>query len=208
VRDGADLYFLHERRDELLGLERMGEKSVDNLLRGIDASKGRPLARVLVALGIRHVGGEVASTIANHFGSIDTIMEASVADITAIPGVGEKIADSIREHFSFPENREVVEKLRRAGVNLREESGGAREGPLSGLTFVVTGRLDRLSRDAAESLVKRCGGAATSSVTKKTDYLIVGAEPGSKLAKAEKLGTQILDEDQFFALLAEKGVKP
>ena len=96
----------------------------------------------------------------------------------------------------------------RAGVNLREESGGAREGPLSGLTFVVTGRLDRLSRDAAESLVKRCGGAATSSVTKKTDYLIVGAEPGSKLAKAEKLGTQILDEDQFFALLAAKGVKP
>jgi DNA ligase (NAD+) len=206
VRDGGDLYFLHEKRDDLLGLERMGEKSVDKLLRGIEASKDRPLARVLVALGIRHVGGEVASTIANHFGSIDAIMDASVADIVAIPGIGEKIADSIREHFALDENRAVVEKLRRAGVNLREESGGAREGPLSGLSFVITGRLEGLSRDAAESLVKRCGGAASSSVTKKTNYLIVGAEPGSKLAKAEKLGTPILDEEQFLALLEEKGV--
>ena len=207
VRDGADLYFLHKKRDALLGLERMREKSVDKLLRGIEASKNRPLARVLVALGIRHVGGEVAATIANHFGSIDAIMDASVDDIVAIPGIGEKIADSIREHFALDENRAVVEKLRRAGVNLREESGGAREGPLSGLSFVITGRLERLSRDAAESLVKRCGGGAASSVTKKTDYLVVGAEPGSKLAKAQKLGTSILDEDAFFALLRDKGIE-
>jgi DNA ligase (NAD+) len=207
VRDGADLYFLRDKRDELLGLERMGEKSVDNMLAAIDASKDRPLGRVLVALGIRHVGGEVASTIANHFGSIDAIMDASVEDITAIPGIGEKIADSIREHFSLEENRQVVEKLRKAGVNLREESGGAREGPLSGLSFVITGRLERLSRDAAESLVKRYGGAAGSSVTKKTDYLVVGAEPGSKLAKAEKLRTPVIDEGQFFTLLAEKGIE-
>ncbi|MEX2227597.1 MAG: NAD-dependent DNA ligase LigA [Dehalococcoidia bacterium] len=207
VRDGADLYFLHAKRDDLLGLERMGEKSVDKLLRGIEASKKRPLGRVLVALGIRHVGGEVASTIANHFGSIDAIMDASVADITAIPGIGEKIADSIGEHFALDENRAVVEKLRKAGVNLREKAGGAREGPLSGLSFVVTGRLERLSRDAAESLVKRCGGAVSASVTKKTNYLVVGAEPGSKLAKAEKLGTAILDEDQFLALLAEHGIE-
>jgi len=207
VRDGGDLYFLHEKRDALLGLERMGEKSVDKLLRGIEASKKRPLGRVLVALGIRHVGGEVAATIANHFGSIDAIMDASVEDIVAIPGMGEKIAASVREHFALDDNRAVVEKLRRAGVNLREEGGGAREGPLSGLSFVITGRLERLSRDAAESLVKRCGGGASSSVTKKTDYLIVGAEPGSKLSKAENLGTQVLDEDQFFALLAEKGIE-
>jgi DNA ligase (NAD+) len=207
VRDGGDLYFLHEKRDELLGIERMGAKSVDNLLAGIEASKRRPLARVLVALGIRHVGGEVATAIANHFGSMDAIMDASAEDIVAIAGIGEKIADSVREHFSIDTNREVVEKLRRAGVNLREESGGAREGPLSGLSFVITGRLERVSRDAAESLVKSCGGAAASSVTKKTNYLVVGAEPGSKLAKAQKLGTQILDEDQFFALLAEKGIE-
>jgi DNA ligase (NAD+) len=134
-------------------------------------------------------------------------MDASAEDIVAIAGIGEKIADSVREHFSIDTNREVVEKLRRAGVNLREESGGAREGPLSGLSFVITGRLERVSRDAAESLVKSCGGAAASSVTKKTNYLVVGAEPGSKLAKAQKLGTQILDEDQFFALLAEKGIE-
>jgi len=207
VRDGGDLYALRERRDELLALERLGEKSVDNLLRAIEASKSRPLARVLVALGIRHVGGEVASVIANHFGSMDAIMDAAVDDVTAIPGIGAKIGESIVEHFAAPENREVVEKLRRAGVNLREASGGAREGPLSGVTFVITGRLEGLSRDAAESLVKRAGGSAGSSVTKKTDYLVVGAEAGSKLAKAEKLGTEIIDEVQFIALLRDKGIE-
>jgi DNA ligase (NAD+) len=149
----------------------------------------------------------VASVLANHFGSIDAIMNATVEDIVAIPGIGMKIGESVREYFALEENREVVEKLRRAGVNLREEAGGAREGPLSGLSFVITGRLDQLSRDAAEALVKRCGGHAASSVTKKTDYLVVGAEPGSKLAKAEKLGTTILDEAQFMDLLSSKGVE-
>jgi len=207
VQDGGDLYFLHEKRDELLKIERLGEKSVDNMLRSIEASKQRQLARVLVALGIRHVGSEVATILANHFGSIDAIMNASVEELTEIPGVGPTIAESIREHFAIAENREVVEKLRRAGVNLREESGGAREGPLSGLTFVITGRLDQFSREAAESLVKRHGAAVGSSVTKKTDYLVVGAEPGSKVAKAEKLGVEMIDEAQFLALLKERGVE-
>ncbi|HEY8172182.1 MAG TPA: NAD-dependent DNA ligase LigA, partial [Dehalococcoidia bacterium] len=207
VQDGGDLYFLHEQRDELLALERMGEKSVDKLLAGIEASKGRPLANVIVALGIRHVGGEVAAELANHFGSMDTLMDAGVEQITEISGMGEKIAESIREFFSLDENRAVVEKLRRAGVNLREESGGAREGPLSGMTIVITGRLERLSRDAAESLVKRNGASVGSSVSKKTSYLVVGEEPGSKLAKAEKLGVTILDEDEFAALLREHGVE-
>jgi DNA ligase (NAD+) len=207
VQDGADLYFLHEKRDQLLQLERMGEKSVDNMLAGIEASKQRPLANVIVALGIRHVGGEVAATLANHFGSIDALEEADVEQITEMPGMGLKIAESIREFFSLDENRAVVDKLRKAGVNLREESGGAREGPLNGLTFVVTGRLERFSRDAAESMVKRAGGGVGSSVTKKTSYLVVGDEPGSKLAKAEKLGVQIIDEDAFVALLDQRGVE-
>jgi DNA ligase (NAD+) len=206
VRDGADLYTLKDRRDELLAMERLGAKSVDNLLASIEASKSRPLAQVLVALGIRHVGGEVAVTLANHFGSIDAIMDATAEDITAIPGFGAKIADSIVEWFALDDNRAVVEKLRAAGVNLREESGGAREGPLSGLTLVITGRLEALSRNEAESLVKRHGAALGSTVTKKTDYLIVGADPGSKLAKAEKLGVEVLDEDGFLALLRERGV--
>jgi DNA ligase (NAD+) len=207
VRDGADLYRLHERRDDLLQVERFGEKTVDYMLQSIEASKSRPLARVLVALGIRHIGGEVATTLAQHFGSIDAIMDATPDDITAIPGVGRVIADSVVEFFSLDENRAIVEKLRAAGVNLREEKGAAREGPLSGMSFVVTGRLERFSRDHAESLIKANGGAVSSSVSKKTSYLVVGAEPGSKLAKASSLGTNLLDEDAFVALLAEHGIE-
>ncbi|MDP9238827.1 MAG: NAD-dependent DNA ligase LigA [Chloroflexota bacterium] len=206
VRDGADLYRLQERREELLQIARLGAKSVDHLLASIKASKDRPLDRVIVALGIRHVGGEVASVLANYFGSIDALMAATVDDIDAIPGIGSKIADSIREFFSRTENRAAIEKLRAAGVSLRGEGAGAREGPLSGLTFVVTGRLERFSRDVAESLIKRNGGAAVSSVTKKTDFLVVGAEAGSKLEKAQKLGTQLLDEDAFVSLLEARGV--
>lgn len=206
VRDGGDLYALKDRRDDLIAIERMGEKSVDHLLASIEASKDRPLAQVLVALGIRHVGGEMARALAMHFGSIDALMDATVEQIMAIPGTGAKIAESVREFFALDENRALVEKLRAAGVNLRDDSGGAREGPLSGLTIVITGRLDRLSRNEAEDLVKRHGGAVGSSVTKKTDYLVVGAEPGSKAAKAEKLGVHTLDEDGFIALLAERGI--
>jgi DNA ligase (NAD+) len=206
VQDGGDLYRLRERRDDLLAIDRFGAKSVDRLLASIEASKTRPLARVMVGLGIRHVGGEVASVLATHFGSIDAVMEASGDEITAIPGIGGVIAESVVEFFAEDDNRALVEKLRAAGVNLRAEKGAAREGPLSGLTFVVTGRLEGLSRDAAESLIKDAGGSATSSVTKKTDYLVVGAEAGSKLTKAQKLGTALLDEDAFLALLRERGV--
>lgn len=208
LQDGADVYRLHRRRDELLQIERLGAKSVDHLLASIETSKSRPLANVLVALGIRHVGGEVASTIARHFGSMDAIQDAGVEQIQEIPGVGLKIAESIVEFFALEENRALVDKLRAAGINLREERGAAREGPLSGLTFVVTGRLERFSRDTAESLIKRNGGAAVGSVSKKTDYLVVGEEAGSKLEKARKLGTKLLDEDAFAALLDQHGIKP
>jgi DNA ligase (NAD+) len=134
-------------------------------------------------------------------------MDASVEQITDVPGIGPIIAESVREFFSLEENRAVVEKLRAAGVNLREQGGAAREGPLSGLSFVVTGRLDRFSRDAAESLIKRHGGAVVGSVSKKTDYLVVGAEPGSKLQKAQQLGTKILDEEAFTALLKSHAIE-
>jgi DNA ligase (NAD+) len=207
VRDGADLYTLKDRRDELLAMERLGKKSVDNVLASIEKSKSRPLANVLVALGVRHVGGEVASVLANHFGSIDAIMEADVEQITAIPGFGEKIAVSVRDFFDRDDARDMVERLRAAGVNLREESGGAREGPLSGLTIVITGRLDVLSRNEAERLCKRNGAAVGSSVSKKTDFLVVGEDAGSKLAKAEKLGVKTLDEEAFIAFLRERGVE-
>ncbi len=207
VQDGGDLYRLRERRDDLLAIDRFGEKSVDRLLASIDASKTRPLARVIVALGIRHVGGEVASVLATHFGSIDALIEAGIDQIVEIPGIGNVIAESVIEFFADDDSRALVEKLRAAGVNLRAEKGAAREGQLSGLTFVVTGHLERLSRDAAESLIKQYGGAVASSISKKTNYLVVGAEAGSKLEKAQKLGTTLLDEDAFAALLHENGIE-
>ena len=206
VLDGGDLYRLRERRNDLLAIDRFGEKSVDRLLASIDDSKARALARVIVALGIRHVGGEVASVLATHFGSIDALMEAGVDQIVEIPGIGNVIAESLIEFFADDDSLALVEKLRAAGVNLRAEKGAAREGQLSGLTFVVTGRLERLSRDAAESLIKQHGGAVASSISKKTNYLVVGAEAGSKLEKAQKLGTTLLDENAFAALLHEHGI--
>ena len=206
VRDGADLYALKDRREELIGIERLGAKSVDNVLANIEASKRRPLARVLVALGIRHVGSEVATALAQQFGSTDGLMSATAEQIAELPGLGLVIGESVAEFFSRAENREMVERLRSAGVNLVEERGAAREGPLSGLTFVVTGRLERLSRNEAEALIKAHGGAVGSSVTKKTDYVVAGAEPGSKLTKAEALGTAVLDEGGFLGLLSERGI--
>jgi DNA ligase (NAD+) len=206
VKDGADVYTLKDRREELIGIERLGAKSVDNVLANIEASKKRPLARVLVALGIRHVGGEVATALAQHFGGIDALMAATPDQIAELPGIGVVIGESVAEWFARAENRDMVERLRAAGVKLVEEGGAAREGPLSGLTFVVTGRLERLSRNEAESLIKANGGAIGGSVTKKTDYLVCGADPGSKLGKAESLGTKVLNEAAFVALLAGHGV--
>lgn len=206
VRDGGDLYALHNRREELIGIERLGEKSVARVLDNIETSKKRPLSRVLVALGIRHVGSEVATALAQQFGSIDALMTATANEIAETPGIGRVIGESVVEFFARDDNRSMVERLRAAGVNLIEAKGAAREGPLSGLTFVVTGRLERFSRDAAEALIKANGGAIGSSVTKKTDYLVVGAEAGSKLAKAQTLGTAVLDENAFVELLAEHGL--
>jgi DNA ligase (NAD+) len=139
---------------------------------------------------------------------MDALMEATPEQIAEIPGIGLVIGESVAAFFADEQARDIIERLRAAGVNLKEERGPAREGPLSGLSFVVTGRLERFSRDGAEALIKQHGGAIGSSVTKKTNYLVVGAEAGSKLAKAEALGTKILDEDAFVALLAEKAISP
>ncbi len=204
VRDVADVYYLD--KDELLQLERLGEKSADNLLRNIERSKGRPLISLLFALGIRHVGYETAELIAGHFGSIDAIAAATVEDLAAVPTIGPKTAESVFEYFHDEQNLALVEKLRKAGVKLASEGGGAREGPLKGLSFVVTGSLERYTRNEVEGLIKRLGGAAASSVTKKTDYLVAGENPGSKLQKAQDYEVAVLDEEAFGALLAAKGV--
>ena len=203
VDDIGDVYSL--TKDKLVQLERMGEKSAENLLAGIEASKQRPLSRVLFALGIRHVGDETAELLAGHFGSIDAMANASLEDLEAVPTIGPKTAQSVYEYFQEESSRALIDKLRAAGVRL-EGKTAAREGPLLGSTFVVTGSLTRWSRNEIESLIKHLGGAVGSSVTKKTDYLVAGESPGSKLAKAEEYGTTVLDEDGFGALLAEKGI--
>ena len=198
LRDVADIYTLAEHRDELLTMERMAEKSVDNLIHAIDASKARPLTRVLVALGIAFVGSQVAATLARHFGSMDAIRNASRDDLVALNMIGPKIADSVFEYFEQTSNIEVVDKLIHAGVNMTEETdltSGAT--PLDGLRFVVTGRLPSYSRSAIQDRIKELGGAVSGSVSSRTNYLVAGEDGGSKLADAERLGVAILSEEDF-----------
>jgi DNA ligase (NAD+) len=203
VRDIGDVYSL--TKEQLVGLERMGEKSAENLLAGIEASKQRPLANVLYALGVRHVGGETAVLLAGHFGSIDALANASLEELEAVPTIGPKTALSVFEYLQDEQNQELIRKLREAGVKLAG-AAAAREGPLLGSTFVVTGSLSRWSRNEVESLIKSFGGAIGSSVTKKTSYLVAGESPGSKLAKAQEYSVPVLDEDAFEKLLQDRGV--
>jgi DNA ligase (NAD+) len=205
IKDPADIYSLTKK--QLTALDRMGEKSADNLLRNVQASKDRPLSRLLVALGIRHVGGEMAETLAAHFGSLDAIAAASVEELEEIEAVGPKIADSVHAYFREPRKKKIISKLRKAGVKMEQEPQAPKEGPLAGQTFVFTGTLASMPRSRAERLVEELGGDASGSVTKKTTYVVAGADPGSKLAKAEKAGTTVLDEKQFLRLLKEHGVE-
>ncbi len=205
VKDLADVYFL--TKDQLVTLERLGEKSAENLLAGIEASKQRPLPSVLFALGLRHVGSETAELLAGHFGSVEAMAEASLEELEAVPSIGPKTAQSVYEYFQDEENRALIAKLRDAGVRL-EGPRASREGPLQGTTFVVTGSLSRWSRNEVEALIKRLGGAVTASVSKKTGYVVAGESPGSKFARAQELGVSILDEDGFVGLLSEHGIAP
>ncbi len=201
VKDVGDLYSI--TGEQLLSLERMGEKSADKLIRNIELSKNRPLANILYALGIRHVGYETADALVRHFGSMDGIAQASEERLTSVPGIGPKVAQSIAAHFAQENNHVVIDKLRQAGVRLETDTSAQDESSLTltGLQMVVTGRLDSMSRSQAEDRIKELGGSVGSSVSKKTRYLVVGEEPGSKLEQAHKLGTQILDEAQFLKLL-------
>ena len=202
VHNVADLYSL--RKADLLLIDRFGEKSATNLLANIEKSKSRPLAHLIFALGIRHIGGETAVLLANHFGSLDAMMQATAEDFAAVPGIGQKTAEGLSEYFQDAQNREVIEKLRAAGVRLVGDRAAAREGPLQGLSIVVTGSLNRWTRNEIESLIRSLGGAVGSSVTKKTSYLVAGAEAGSKLSKAQSLNVPVLDEEGFAALVEGK----
>ena len=202
VSDLADLYSL--KKDQLLELDRMGDKLATRILANIEDSKQKPLPRLLFALGIIHVGSEIADLLTQAYNSIDEISNATEEELAEIPGIGPKIAESITSYFQVEANQLVVEKLRVGGVKLEQEprTVSAEGLPLAGQTFVVTGTLAGFSRSEAQSRIKDLGGKITSSVTKNTDYVVVGESPGSKLAAAERLGTEVLDEEKFVEFLA------
>lgn len=196
LRDPADLYTL--RYEDLVPLERLGPKSVRNLLEAIEASKKNSLARLIFALGIRHVGERAAKILAERYGSLQALMDATEEELVSTPEIGPKIASGIVAFFASQQNREVINRLIRAGVNTREEKD-TDEGdrPLAGKVFVITGTLEGLSRQEAEELVESLGGKVSSSVSRNTDYVVVGEKPGSKYDKALALGVPILDEQKF-----------
>ncbi len=201
VADSGDLYGLTV--DALVPLERIGHKSASLLVDAIGQSKQRPLAKLLVGLGIRHVGPSVSVALAGELGDLDAIAGAPVETLAAVEGVGPVIAESIRRFFDVERNQALVERLRAAGVNF---SGPVREpvpegGPLAGLTFVLTGTLERFTRERAQAVIEQLGGKVIGSVSKKTDFVVAGSSPGSKLAKAEQLGVRVLDETAFQELL-------
>jgi len=202
VKDFADLY--HLDLEKVAALERRAEKSAQNLLDEIQASKKNSLARLIYALGIRFVGERTGQLLAEHFGSLQALAEATGEQLTEVTEVGPKVAASISEFFSERANRQVIERLRAAGVNPKHERTTPRSTRLAGRTFVFTGALARRSREEAGAQVVSNGGKVSSSVSKKTSYVVVGADPGSKFDQAKSLGVTILNEDQFDALLEGK----
>jgi len=201
VRNYGDLYRLEQRQDRLLNMERMGRKSVDNLLDAIEASKNRGLARLLAALAIRNVGARTAALLADRFGSMDELAAAAVEQLSAIHEIGPIIAQSVFEYLHGDFGRETIADLKDQGVRMTSDAPAAGPRPLEGKTLVVTGTLERYSREEIEALIARCGGRAASSVSKKTDYLVAGQNAGSKLAKAQSLGIAVLSESEFERLI-------
>lgn len=195
IKDQADLYLLTKR--DLMSMERMGDKLAENMLQAIDESKHPVLSRLIYALGIRNVGSHLAEVLAKNFGSIESIANQSREDLIQVHEIGPIVAQGIENFFHNPKNLKVLEKLKEGGVNFPVEKSEIGEKPLAGKSFVLTGSLDAFTRDEAGRIVKDMGGRVTTSVSKKTDYLILGKEPGSKRDKAERLGIKILTETDF-----------
>jgi DNA ligase (NAD+) len=204
VQDAADLFSLKDKREQIVQLEKKGEKSADNILKAIEKSKQANLPRLLNALGIRHVGEETANLLAGHYRDLDALGNADRDKLMTAPSIGPKIADSIIAFFHEERNRVILEKLKNAGVWPQQEL--AKEGlPLSGKEFVVTGTLAAFSREEAHSRIKALGGAVKDNVTKNTTWLVVGEDPGeNKLTRARALGTEQINEEKFLAILGQK----
>jgi DNA ligase (NAD+) len=201
IGDVADIYDLSEER--LVRLDRFAETSARNLLAAIEASKGRPFKRVLYALGLPGVGSVTAEALADHFGSIDELREADPEQIEEVEGVGPVMAVQIAEALADDATWELVEKLRDRGLRLQADESERRAdgGPLEGRTLVLTGTLPELTREEAAAMIKAAGGKVTNSVSRKTDFVVAGESPGSKLAKAEQLGVEVIDEEGLRGLL-------
>ncbi len=204
VNDFADLYKL--TAEDLATLERMGKKSAANIINAIDDTREqkRPLSRIIYALGVKHIGEEMAEILAARFKNIDNLLNATRDDLVTMPSVGPKIADSVTAFFGQDNNRDIIERLKNAGVFPEEETAiGLQEMPLSGKEFVLTGRLDTMSRPQAEARIKELGGTAKDNVTRKTTFVVAGADPGSKLARARQLDIKVLNEQEFLDMLGK-----
>ncbi len=199
LKEVSDLYFL--KKEQLMGLERMAEKSAQNIIDAIEASKDRPLGRIIYALGIRHVGEHVAEVLAEEFETIDALMKARLEELEEIHEIGPIVAGTVYEFFRNEGSRKIIKKLKEGGVKFQAVKKSAAGRKLSGLSFVFTGTLSSMSRDEAQVRVKELGGKASSSLSAKTDYLVAGAEPGSKLTKAENLRVKVINEKDFLELI-------
>jgi DNA ligase (NAD+) len=198
IRDPADIYFL--TKSNIVNLERMGDKSAENLLNAIEASKTPPLSKFIYALGIRHVGEYGAKLLARTFTTLDNLIRASEEDLTSIDGIGSAGAESIMRFFGENSNLRVISRLLEAGVTpLEERSQNITD--LSGKTFVFTGTLERHTRSEAKALIESRGGTVASSVSGNTDYVVAGHSPGSKLEKARELAVTIIDEEHFAGII-------
>ncbi len=201
IKQIPDLY--HLKYEDLVKLERMGPKSAQNLLNQIEESKSRELWRLIFALGIRQVGEKLAQSLARKFLDLEKLARASEEDLMTLEDIGPKVAASIVFFFRQPENQKLLERLKAAGLKFREKTEKAGPQPLQGLSFVLTGTLSSLTRDQAREKIESLGGSVSSSVSKKTDYLVVGQEPGSKLDRARELGVRTIDEKQFLKLIGQ-----
>jgi DNA ligase (NAD+) len=206
IKDPGDLYYL--TRDSLLDLDRMGEKSAANVLASLEKSKQRPLPNLIFALGIPNIGGETASILAQRYNSIDALSKAALEELLGIPSIGPKVSGGILAFFRQEQNTAIIEKLRRAGVKMESVKAVRSDLPFSGLEFVITGKLEASGRQELEAKIRALGGRPGSDVTKKTNYLVVGSDPGSKLARAQSLGIKILGENEFLNMLKEAEARP
>ena len=203
LKSYADIYELHKIKDELINLERFGEKSVTNLLNAIEESKNKPFEKVLYAIGIRYVGAGAAQKLARHFKSLDKLSSASREEIEAVRDIGPSVSDSIEEFFNTDENIEIIRRLKEAGVKFESDAVQQESDEFKDKTFVLTGSLQKLTREEAKDKIIALGGKVTGSVSNKTDFVVVGESAGSKLEKANKLNIKTLSEDEFLEMLGK-----